>query len=201
MTTTSDSAIRNDESHGEHVVVKAISLPTGVTLEYAERGSARPGVPVLFLHGVTDSWRSFESVFPELPPDIHAYALSQRGHGDSSRPAAGYRYQDMADDLRAFMDAIQVPAAMVVGHSMGSLVAQRFVIDNPTRTAGLVLMCGWATLFGAREGPTAGEVIPRFRRLAFSFVPGVAPVNRPSRPSRFGLARRIEWRRWLLAKL
>ena len=69
---------------------KFVSLSTGVRIEYVEQGKG-DGVPVIFLHGVTDSWRSFERMLPLLPPDIHAFALSQRGHGDSSRPTSGYR--------------------------------------------------------------------------------------------------------------
>jgi pimeloyl-ACP methyl ester carboxylesterase/tetratricopeptide (TPR) repeat protein len=125
---------------------KFASLSTGVQMEYVEQGPA-DGLPVVFLHGVTDSWRSFERVLPLLPPNIHAFALSARGHGDSSRPEAGYRYADMARDVRAFMDAVGLERAVVVGHSMGSLVAQRFVVDYPDRTAGLVLMGAFPSLF------------------------------------------------------
>ena len=83
---------------------KFVSLSTGVRIEYVEQGKA-DGVPVIFLHGVTDSWRSFERVLPLLPPTIHAFALSQRGHGDSGRPTSGYRFADMSADLLAFLDA------------------------------------------------------------------------------------------------
>ena len=95
-------------------MVSAMVLPTGVTLEYAERGSAN-GIPVIFLHGVTDSWRSFEPLFAHLPPSVRAIAITQRGHGRSSKPEMGYTYRDMAGDVRAFMDALDVPAAVIVG--------------------------------------------------------------------------------------
>jgi pimeloyl-ACP methyl ester carboxylesterase len=129
------------------VMVRSIALPTGVTLQYAEQGS-ESGIPVVFLHGVTDSWRSFEPVFEYLPPGMRLLALTQRGHGESSKPAAGYGYTDMARDLRAFMDALAIPAAVIVGHSMGSLVAQRFAADDPDRVAGLVLMGAFRTIHG-----------------------------------------------------
>lgn len=128
-------------------VVRSITLPTGVTLQYAEQGSAS-GMPVVFLHGVTDSWRSFEPVFEYLPYSLRLLALTQRGHGGSGKPAAGYGYRDMADDVRAFMDALGLPAAIVVGHSMGSMVAQRFAADHPDRVAGLVLMGAFRTIHG-----------------------------------------------------
>ena len=45
----------------------------------------------------------------------------------------------MAEDVRAFMNAMGLPAAVVVGHSMGASVAQQLAIDHPSRVAGLVL--------------------------------------------------------------
>ena len=120
------------------------SLATGVDISYVEQGDPA-GTPVVFLHGVTDSWHSFERVLPLLPPDVHAFALSQRGHGDSSRPASGYSLSDMAGDLAAFLDVVRLQRAIIVGHSMGASVAQRFAIDHPDRTSGLVLMGAFAT--------------------------------------------------------
>lgn len=120
-------------------VVKHVSLPTGVTLEYVEQGD-RGGVPVLLLHGVTDSWRSFEPALPHLPDSLRAIAISLRGHGGSSRPATGYRFVNFAADVRAFLDALEIPAAVLAGHSMSSYVALRVAIDAPERTLGLALM-------------------------------------------------------------
>jgi pimeloyl-ACP methyl ester carboxylesterase len=128
-------------------MVKSIALPTGITLPYAEQGLAS-GVPVVFLHGVTDSWRSFEPVLERLPPTVRALAVTQRGHGGSSKPAAGYGYRDLSEDVRRFMDALRLPEAVIVGHSMGSMVAQRFAADHPERVAGLVLMGAFRTIHG-----------------------------------------------------
>ena len=110
-------------------------------------------MPVVFLHGVTDSWRSLKVVLDRLPATLRALAITQRGHGDSSKPDEGYGYADMAEDLREFMDALGLPAAVVVGHSMGSMVAQRFAADHPERVAGLVLMGAFQTIHGNAGGP------------------------------------------------
>lgn len=125
--------------------IKSISLPTGITLPYVEQGDPN-GMPVILLHGVTDSWRSFELMLPHLPPSLHAFALSQRGHGDADRPTAGYGFHDFAADVAAFMDTLQLETAVLVGHSMGSGVAQRFALDYPDRLSGLVLVGSFATL-------------------------------------------------------
>lgn len=128
-------------------------LSNGVVVDYIEQGEAS-GLPVVLLHGVTDSWRSFERVLPHLPRSIRALAFSQRGHGDSSRPETGYRFVDFSEDLRMFMDAGGIEAAVIVGHSMGSYVAQRFAMDYPARTRGLVLMGSFTSMrhnAGVRE--------------------------------------------------
>jgi non-heme chloroperoxidase len=135
--------------------IESVSLPASITLEYARQGYGT-GTPLVFLHGVTDSWRSFEGLLAKLPADMPVYAISQRGHGNSSRPVAGYLYQDLASDLRFFMGALALPPAVVVGHSMGAMVAKRFAAEYTDQVAGLVLMGGWPTL---RRHPVIEEFV------------------------------------------
>ena len=120
-------------------VVKTIQLPGRVRLEYAEQGNA-DGIPVIFLHGITDSWHSFESVLANLPTFIHAFAISQRGHGDSERPMQNYTPKDFAADIAEFIKQKNLKKAFVVGHSMGGVNAQQFAIDYPGLTKGLVII-------------------------------------------------------------
>lgn len=134
--------------------VGVVSLRDGLSLPYAERGDP-DGRPVLLLHGYTDSWRSFEGVMPHFPAAIRAIAPTQRGHGDAGRPASGYRPQDFADDLVRFMDARGLDRAVIVGHSMGSAIAQRVTLDHPDRVTGLVLVGSFAT---ARGNPGVAEL-------------------------------------------
>jgi non-heme chloroperoxidase len=135
-------------------VIRFVELPGRVTLPYVEQGDPS-GVTVVLLHGFLDSWRSFEPLLYHLPESIHAFAPTQRGHGDASRPKTGYSVGDFAADLTAFMNVLQLEAAVIVGHSMGSAVALRFAIDHPDRTSGLVLVGASASLQAnpsAREG-------------------------------------------------
>ena len=126
---------------------KDIMLEGGLRLQYAEQGDPE-GVPLVMLHGYSDSWRSYELLLEQLPESVHAYALTQRGHGDADRPATGYRPEDHAADVAAFLDAIELDAAVIVGHSGGSYSAQRFGLDYPERTLGLVLIGAFRTLGG-----------------------------------------------------
>jgi len=120
--------------------VADVQLATGVRINYAEQGDPA-GHPLILLHGYTDSWFSYSRVLPLLSPTYHAYALSQRGHGDSEqRPADGYTMRDAAADVVAFMNGTGVAQATVVGHSMGSFVAQEVALAAPERVARLVLI-------------------------------------------------------------
>ncbi len=126
--------------------IRSIQLPGRVRLEFAEQGSGS-GTPVIALHGVTDSWRSFEPMLPHLPPDLHLMALTQRGHGDSDKPADGYEPASFAADVAGFMDEMKIERAVLVGHSMGTVNALRFALAHPSRVAGLVL-AGTVPWFG-----------------------------------------------------
>jgi non-heme chloroperoxidase len=116
-----------------------VHLTTGVRLHYVEQGDSA-GQPIIMLHGYTDSWFSFSRVLPLLPATYHTYTLDQRGHGDSERPASGYTMPDLAADVVAFMDAVDLPSATLVGHSMGSLAALEVALAISQRVERLVLI-------------------------------------------------------------
>jgi non-heme chloroperoxidase len=138
--------------------IQSITLAGGLTLPYVEHGDPA-GVPLVLLHGYSDSWRSWELLLPELPDTLHAYALTQRGHGDADRPAAGYRPEDHAADVAAFMDAVGLDAAVIAGHSGGSYSAQRFALDHPERTLGLVLIGAFRAFHDNPDVLELGEAI------------------------------------------
>jgi pimeloyl-ACP methyl ester carboxylesterase len=115
-------------------------LETGVQIHYAEQGD--PGGQVLvFVHGYPDSWFSYSRLLPLLDPArYHAYAIDQRGFGDSERPADGYAIDDFAADVTSLLDAVGADRATLVGHSMGTFVARRVAQTHPERVARLVLI-------------------------------------------------------------
>lgn len=115
-------------------------LESGVRLHFAHGGRDGANAPVFFLHGYVDSWRSFETVseFLRLPARIVVPDL--RGHGDSDKPACSYEIEDYALDLLLLMDALRVDKVDLVGHSMGSFVAQFLAARYPQRVGRLVLI-------------------------------------------------------------
>ncbi|WNG32548.1 alpha/beta hydrolase [Archangium violaceum] len=132
-----------------------VQLSTGVQLHYVEQGRQNGPVLVL-LHGYTDSYLSFDRVLPLLPRRFHVYALDQRGHGDSSRPECCYSQSDFASDVTAFLDAQGIQRAVLVGHSMGSFIAQQVALEHPERVEALVLIGSAPTVHG---NPVAADLM------------------------------------------
>jgi len=99
-------------------------------------------------------------------------AVSLRGHGDSDKPQSGYRTKNFTADVADFLSVLGVTRAIVAGHSSASLVAQRFAIDYPERTAGIVLEGSFATLRGRKEvvDVAASAIAPLTDPIAPDFV-------------------------------
>src|SRR5688500_10313956 len=115
-----------------------VSLRTGVRLRYGYQGDP-VGEPIILLHGYSDSSFSYSTVLPLLDRKYRVYVLDQRGHGESDRPANAYALSQFAADVVAFMDVMKIDKATIVGHSMGSFVAQHVAVAAPERVKRMVL--------------------------------------------------------------
>src|ERR687897_3813502 len=123
----------------ESIQFATTPIETGLRLHYAEQGDPT-GEAIVFLHEYSDSWYSFSRVLPLLSSEYHAFALTQRGHGDSDKPECCYTLDDFAADVDAFMEAVSIQDATLVGMSGGSFMAQRVALDYPHRVSRLVLI-------------------------------------------------------------
>src|SRR5918997_4374950 len=123
---------------------QAVEIHDGLRIPYLEQGDP-DGVPVVLLHGITDSHRSYEPVIAALPNSIRAIAVTARGHGDAGKPAGGYDAAGMAADVIALMDAIGLDRAIVAGHSMGAWTAHKVAASHSDRVLGAVLAGCFAT--------------------------------------------------------
>lgn len=155
--------------------LSTVLLPNGITVPYVEQGDP-DGLPVVLLHGFSDSWRSWETVLPHLPHTFHVFAPSQRGHGDADKPASGYRIDDFVADLKLFCQALEIGPALFVGHSLGSAVVQRYALDHPRRVLGLALVASattwhgspvfqelWETIFSTIADPVPEHMVREFQ--------------------------------------
>lgn len=163
------------------ISLKSAVVREGLTLPYAEAGYPG-GTPVVFVHGLGDSWWAFEPLLRRLPAALHGYAPTQRGHGDADRPPEGYTPEDYAADLVAFLDAVDLDRALLVASSSGGVHARMVAGGYPDRISGLVLIGVPGTLAdkpamtGIREA-VEGLSDPVPREFVKDFISGV--VDRP----------------------
>jgi pimeloyl-ACP methyl ester carboxylesterase len=115
------------------------TLPNGEALAFIDMGNPR-GQPVLLIHGYTDNARDWVPMLPYLSKDYRLILVDIRGHGRSSKPECCYGRLDFAYDIKLLLDALGVARADVVGHSLGSIIAQTFAEYWPERTARVVLI-------------------------------------------------------------
>ena len=111
----------------------------GLALHYLEWG--RPEAPpVVCVHGYTSSAQAFNAPARHLRTRYHILALDVRGHGESAwSPTAAYRYADQASDLAAFVDRLELEKFVLIGTSMGGIIAMAYAAEHSDRLLGLVL--------------------------------------------------------------
>jgi pimeloyl-ACP methyl ester carboxylesterase len=120
-------------------VTQRARLPGDIELPYVDVGP-KDGAAVVFLHAYADSWRSFERVLAYLPPSVRAIVPTQRGHGDASKPATGYRVRDFAADLNSLLDLLAVEQPTLVASSSAVFTVEQICLERPERARALVLI-------------------------------------------------------------
>lgn len=110
-------------------------------VSYLEAGA---GSPLVLVHGnwATSSW--WEPTLARLEPGRRAFAYDMRGRGRTRGPDNDYSVLSLAEDLRAFVDALGLERFDLVGHSLGSCVAMQFAVAHGERLRSLVVVSpGW----------------------------------------------------------
>ncbi|HEY6881241.1 MAG TPA: alpha/beta hydrolase [Polyangiales bacterium] len=109
----------------------------GVEIFHEELGQ---GPPLVLLHGLTDSHRTWRRVLPALAKDRRVLVPDLPGCGFSSRPDASYTLAWQAAVMTAWLDKLGLEQVDVVGHSYGGGVAQYMLLLSPRRIRRLVLV-------------------------------------------------------------
>lgn len=155
------------------VPVRGGDLRVGIWEPEPGSTDATDAPAVLAVHGITASHRAWLSVAQQLP-DIRIIAPDLRGRGRSHELPGPYGIRGHADDLARVLDHLDVPAATVMGHSMGGFVTVATVHRHRDRVTGVVLVDGGLPL-PIPEGLTPDEVTaailgPVQRRLSMTFA-------------------------------
>src|SRR5215471_11388081 len=93
----------------------------GADIHYLRTGGAGP--PLVLLHGLTGNGACWSPLARSLEGDFDVVMPDARGHGRSSAPLHGYRYDDHASDVVGLIRSLGLAAPIVLGHSMGGMTA------------------------------------------------------------------------------
>jgi pimeloyl-ACP methyl ester carboxylesterase len=134
-------------------------------MAYAQNGAVKvyydtygQGTPIVFLHPwSTSGYIWYYQIFPFARTN-QVVVIDHRGHGRSDKPASGYSIQEHATDVRAVLDAEGIRKAILVGNSIGGMIAMQFTLDNPDRVTGLFILS---------SGTGLGENMPKEAAAAF----------------------------------
>ena len=110
----------------------------GIRIHYLRTGGAKP--PVVLLHGLTGSGACWTPLARLLEADFDVVMPDARGHGGSSAPHQGYRYDDLAGDVVGLIHRLELSRPVVLGHSMGGLTAAVVASRAAGLLRGLVLV-------------------------------------------------------------
>ncbi len=153
----------------------------GIDIDYEIQGP-EDAQPLVLISGIGyDRWQ-WHKMIPGLAEHVRVIAFDNRGAGGTDKPAGAYTAQMLAADTAGLLEALQIPGAAVMGHSMGGFIAQAMALDFPEKVSKLILA---DTNFG---GPhhipvsqeamavlmdVSGDPVERFRRgLVVSCAPG-----------------------------
>jgi 3-oxoadipate enol-lactonase len=121
----------------------------GLTMHYALSGAGHAG-PVVFMNSLGTDLRLWQAVLPGLNQPFQIICYDKRGHGLSGAPPGPYTIGDHARDLAGLLDMLKIESALVVGISVGGMIAMEFALRFPGRVRALVL-CDTAPKIGTPE--------------------------------------------------
>src|ERR1700731_3978917 len=122
----------------ENLAMPYATTPDGVQLYFEEAGS---GTPILFVHEFAADYASWEPQMRYFSRRHRCISYSARGYTPSHIPdaAEAYSYKHFRDDVIAMLDHLKIPAAHLVGLSMGAYSALHAGIEAPKRALSLTL--------------------------------------------------------------
>ncbi|MEZ9762810.1 alpha/beta fold hydrolase [Vibrio splendidus] len=160
------------------MIEKSYSLASG-TLATQQIGNPKTtATTVVFIHGWLDNSASFTQVMPQiakLSPDTHLVAIDLFGHGFSShKPGSYYPFHDYIDDLHQLVTKLSPNRLVVVGHSLGALIASCYSAAFPEKVSGLIQIEG--------HGPLSEAPHETVSRLRDGVLSRLRQRRKPSRP-------------------
>ncbi|MBW2059974.1 MAG: alpha/beta hydrolase [Deltaproteobacteria bacterium] len=149
------------------------------------------GKTILCIHGLTANSRCWDTLAETLAPTHRVLAMDLRGRGLSEKPPSGYSIAQHVKDVLALLDDLKLERAVIMGHSLGAIIAMAFGAEHPDRVDRLILIDAGGkvseeqmTKFYAGIKPSLGrlgQIFPTFE--AYLAPLKQAPFNQPWVPA------------------
>jgi 3-oxoadipate enol-lactonase/4-carboxymuconolactone decarboxylase len=120
-----------------------------LTLHYSLRGPAHAPV-LVFINSLGSDWRIWDKVADAFVPSYRVLQYDKRGHGLSDAPPAPYRMRDHAADLLNLLNHLQLDSVVLIGISVGGMIAQELALWRPDKVRALVL-CDTGARIGSEQ--------------------------------------------------
>lgn len=121
----------------------------GYTFHYRREGLLA-GLPLIFLNSLGTDLRIWDKLVPHFAGRYQIIRYDKRGHGLSDAPPGPYQLSDHTADLTGLLDHLGLAKAVLVGNSVGGMIALDFAIRHPERVETLIL-CDTAAKIGTAD--------------------------------------------------
>lgn len=108
-----------------------------IELDYEDTGK---GNTLLFLHGLGSTKKDWDAQVPFFSKNYRVIVVDLRGHGNSTIPDKDYGVSFMTEDIKAFLDKLQIKNVTIIGFSMGGAVAFQLASSYPAYVENLVIV-------------------------------------------------------------
>jgi len=177
----SSSEAPSDKSQHKSGFVTA----NGIKMNYLDWGGT--GDVIILLAGFGNDAHVFDEIAPSFTDKFHVIGLTRRGFGETDRPAAGYDTAARVEDIRAFMDAMKITRANLVGHSLAGDEMTSFAIAYPQRVIKMVYLDAAydrTKNFSCTNDQPGGGLPPVYQRIVGEAIncPGWEKITPPDLP-------------------
>lgn len=125
------------------------TIGSGLTTHYTLEGTGE-GIPLVFVNALGTDLRIWDAVVPHLTDRYPVLRFDKRGHGLSDCPPAPYTIHDFSTDMLGLLDQLEISQAIIVGISVGGMIALDFAASWPERVHSMVL-CDTAPIIGTAD--------------------------------------------------
>jgi len=160
----------------------AVCETNDISIHYTRTGGSTP--PIVLLHGLTANGNCWTSLARALEGAYDVIMPDARGHGKSSAPDYGYRYEDQANDIIGLIQFLGLSSPILIGHSMGGMTAAVVARQNPKRLRCLILADPTFLSTRAQREVRDSDIADQHRRvldMSFDEVLADARAKHPGR--------------------